>query len=472
MTMYSSVEILRTLFLETAGMHPEFTGVIETGSGSKRTYYRLSNGDISLVGVSGDNTAENEAFYYLTGHFQSFGLPVPAIKAISLDRKYYLIQDLGDTTLYNVLVSSDEKQKEKFLKKALEHLVRFQVTAMSGLDFGRCYPRMDFDLQAGKWDMNYFKYMFLKPLFSDINEDLLEKEFDMILNDLFNSYFSGFMYRDFQSRNIMVAHNGLWFIDYQGGRLGPIEYDPASLLYQTRISVPPDLRKRLVQYYCNLLNEYRPVDAGMVGARIHSFALLRLLQTLGAYGYRGLFEKKEAFVKPIYPAIKNTLEVIKTMPRRHKPEYIETLLHEALPVFNRQNHENQTLTVNVNSFSYMHGIPDDEAGNGGGFVFDCRALPNPHHELHLREYSGVDMVIADWLGSKPEVSEFLDNCESLVKNTVDVYVQRGFTNLQVNFGCTGGKHRSVYCAEVLCARLKQHYGNIVVKTYHTRLNSN
>jgi hypothetical protein len=277
------------------------------------------------------------------------------------------------------------------------------------------------------------------------------------------------MFRDFQSRNIMLRHGVQWFIDYQGGRLGPPAYDAASLLYQTRLALPSDLRQRLTRFYASSLAEMIPVDQQAVVRQVQLFAILRLLQTLGAYGFRGIIQRKEMFIRPIQQAIENTMEVIRHSPLSGQLDVITTLLAKAGQRFPAAETSSGPLTVTVNSFSFLHGIPADPYGHGGGFVFDCRALPNPHHQPEIRQFTGRDEVIQHWLKEKPEVEVFMSHAEEMVTNVVATYLDRGFTRLQVNFGCTGGKHRSVFCAEQLSRRLNNRFPRIVVNTAHIQL---
>lgn len=447
------IDKLASLYRSAFGEEPSDIEPVVTGSASTRRYYRISGKERSVIGTCNNNRAENRAFFYLTKHFLSHGLKVPEVYCVDDDEVSYLQQDLGHTSLFDLMAGGFHPEHEPFLSDVLEQLVRFQVQASFGIDFNNCYPQPDYDRQSALWDMHYFKYMFLKLSGVDFDEALLEAEFSGILDGLFHDNICGFMYRDFQSRNIMMQHGSLWFIDYQGGRRGPLAYDVASLLYQSRIAIPEEVRIRLTDGYCDSLSELIPFDRKDFHREVRGFALLRLLQNLGAYGYRGIFEGKPRFIEPIVPAIKNTLETIGSLPDEIRPEYLPNLLSKMLPLFTKQETNTNILTVSVNSFSYMKGLPKDASGNGGGFIFDCRALPNPHRDEALRPLTGRDEAVKAWLDQKPEVKAFLESCEALVLASVKRYSERGFTNLQVNFGCTGGKHRSVYCAEKLVENL-------------------
>lgn len=461
-----NLAILIQLFEDHTGITPVNCIPLTTGSGSSRRYYRLAAGDLSYIGTVNNNLPENEAFFYLTGHFLEHGLPVPEVLAKNSNGEYYLQDDLGDVSLYSLMGSGYDPVHNPMLQKVLETLVQFQVKAAHGLDFSRCYPLPEFDPAAALWDLHYCKYMFLKLSGLDIDELRLEKEFRNLVDILFGDYPAGFMYRDFQSRNIMIHCDQPWFIDYQGGRRGPLLYDAASLLYQSRLGLPDRVRNALTDHYLEALAEYIPVDAEKFHLKVKGFALLRLLQTLGAYGYRGIFERKPAFIEPIATGIRNTINLIGHLPAEMKPVYLASLLEDLIPQYDRPVYTGKGLTIDIRSFSYREGIPGDDSLNGGGYVFDCRALPNPHRDILLRPFTGKDQVIRDWLGEKPEVMAFLDHCQALVMASATQYLTRGFNHLQVNFGCTGGKHRSVFCAEELSTRLAASGLSLSVEVFH------
>ncbi|HRZ42337.1 MAG TPA: RNase adapter RapZ [Bacteroidales bacterium] len=442
---------------------------LPTGSGSGRRYYRLLSANGSLIGAVNPNHAENEAFMYLTNHFLSHGLPVPRVLAYDPSSGCYLQEDLGDVSLFDLLSGEHAAEHLPLMKQVMHWLVQFQVKGVTGLDFGRCYPGTPFDRKGALRDLLYFKYMFLRLSGLEPDEAVLDDEFNALLEHLFGDYIAGFMYRDFQSRNIMIRDGMPWFIDYQGGRQGPLAYDAASLLYQSRLQLPAEVRESLILQYIDALQEYVAVDAGSMAQQIRGFALLRLLQTLGAYGFRGLFERKEAFIKPIPAALQNTLGLLETLPAGAELPHLTALLREASQHHSKTGHTTEGLTITIQSFSFMHGLPPDPTGNGGGFIFDCRALPNPYRDPVLRPFTGRDPQVAEWLSGKPEVSEFLSHCEALVRQAAENYLKRGFTHLQVNFGCTGGKHRSVFCAEELNQRLLKNRGGLMLNLIHRML---
>jgi len=460
---------LARLFFQHTARWPDMIIRLGATGGSPRRYYQLSDHSWRCIGTAGDQAKENAAFWYLTDHFLSYGLPVPEVFAVDAVNGCYLQQDLGDLSLYDALVNAGADAQEAMLEQSLQHLVQFQTATLRTLDFSKCYPGLPFDRVAARWDLDYMKYMFLRVLEIEVDEQALEIAFDGLLEALFTEGYAAFMYRDFQSRNIMLNHGMQWFIDYQGGRLGPPAYDAASLLYQTRIALPHDLRQRLTSAYASMLAGQIPMDQHAVVQQVHLFAVLRLLQTLGAYGFRGIIQRKEVFVRPIRSAIQNTLAVIRSSPLADRLGVISDALSLAEKQFPAEENSPGQLTVTIHSFSFLHGIPDDPSGHGGGFVFDCRALPNPHHQPEIRPFTGRDEVIIAWLKQKPEVDTFLSHADELVTNAIIQYLDRGFSRLQVNFGCTGGKHRSVYCAEQLSQRLNKRFKDIVVNTVHVQL---
>lgn len=468
--LYSGEQLhLAQMFKTWCGSLPDSIFRVGPMGGSPRRYYRLSDPAYSCIGTVGDQPRENEAFLYLTGHFHSFGLPVPEIYLTDREHLCYLQQDLGDVSLFDWLMQQPHHVQVSTLKESLQYLVRFQTGTLTNLDFNKCYPGVDFNRETSRWDLDYMKYMFLRVLDIEVDELALDEAFNVLLDALFQDGYAGFMYRDFQSRNIIVQHNRLWFVDYQGGRPGPPAYDAASLLYQTRLALSAELRQQLTRSYADMLAQEIPVSREEIAQQVHLFAIHRLLQTLGAYGYRGIIQRKEAFIRPVRQAVTNTMEVIRTSSLDKKLTVITDLLEEALARFPEPFQSTGHLKVAVNSFSYMHGMPSDASGHGGGFVFDCRALPNPHHQPDIRVYNGKDEPIIQWFQQRPEVEQFLDRCMTMIADSVTTYINRGFTSLQVNFGCTGGKHRSVYCTEQIAQRLNNRFSGIVVQVSHLQL---
>lgn len=462
--------------------------ITELGAnGSNRRYFRLVgvDGSHQCIGAFNDCERENRTFVYYSQAMCQRGLPVPAVYAVSDDALCYLQQDLGDTTLYDCLRAKRQKgggfdaEMVSLYKQALEDLVRIQ-TECQDLDFSKAYPRAEFDRQSMQWDLQYFKYYFLKLRHITFDEQLLEDDFTRLISFLLDEDCRYFMYRDFQSRNIMVQSddNGkhkLYYIDFQGGRRGAPQYDVASILFSAKSDLPDSVRTELLNHYLVSFERYNATqpserqidfDRNRFLDRFYGYVLIRILQALGAYGYRGYFERKPYFLESIPMALRNLRAIVESsMPQANIPHLHDVLLQlvQSQPsVFTPTNQ----LTVTVGSFSYKKGLPDDETGNGGGFVFDCRALPNPGRYDAYRLLTGRDHAVAAFLGNAPEVEQFINHASAMVSQSVTQYQERHFTHLAVWFGCTGGQHRSVYCAERLSEYLKKQFPKCPVKLVH------
>ncbi|MGM0621081.1 MAG: RapZ C-terminal domain-containing protein [Bacteroidota bacterium] len=434
-------------------------------SGSDREYCRLQNENRSVIGAFNDDVKENTAFLSFTNHFRKKELPVPEIYTVSSDLKKYLLEDLGDTTLFDYLSKTRESEgfSENIIseyRKVLQVLPKIQIIAGKDLNYSVCYPREAFDKQSMMWDLNYFKYYFLKLAKVPFDEQELEDDFQAFSNYLLSAPSGFFMYRDFQSRNIMLKDNDVYFIDYQGGRRGALQYDLASLLYDGKADIPQDARNQLFQFYLSELKSYMHVNEDEFTSFFNGFVLIRIMQAMGAYGFRGFYEKKEHFLKSIPYAIRNLENLL---PRLKLPVRMPELLKvlklltqsETLKEYGQSS--NSELTVRVMSFSYKKGIPDDPSGNGGGFVFDCRALNNPGRYPEFKNLTGKDLKVQEFLEQKSEMEWFLKPVKALVDQSVKNYLERGFLHLSVNFGCTGGQHRSVYAAEKVADHLRNNY---------------
>ena len=471
--------ILSELFLQWAG-EPCLEQLALGANGSNRRYYRLIGNTRRCIATIGDEQRENDTFLYYSEHFRRKHLPVPEIYAVSPDRRCYLQEDLGDMTLYAYLY--DKKRQGggfdaevlSLYKQVLSDLVRFQ-TECRDLDFSQAYPRSDFDRQSIQWDLNYFKYYFLKLAYIPFDEQLLENDFDRFIDYLLDEDCTYFMYRDFQSRNIMIDPSGrLCYIDYQGGRRGAAQYDVASLLYSAKSDFPEPIRQELLHHYVQEFVAATHVDAASFSEKFYAYVLVRIMQAMGAYGYRGYFERKDYFLKSIPLAINNLRLVVENHPLPIALPHLTQVWNaivakgssvaEAFGVVANAASAFEKLTVEVCSFSFKKGYPADLSGNGGGFVFDCRALPNPGRYPEYRNYTGKDKPVIDFLKDEPAVGVFLDNAFALVAQSVEKYIERHFTHLMVSFGCTGGQHRSVYCAERMAQYLRERFDcHVVVK---------
>jgi len=459
---------LNELFGRYAGCEPlQVTRL--TAAGSNRVYYRMTLADGSTaVGVEGTNSDENKAFLGIGRHLRSVGLPVPEILAVSDSGMSYLLQDLGDASLFGMLESGRDsghysEGQMSLLEKVMRLLPDIQFMGGDGLDYSVCFPCESFDRRSIFWDLNYFKYSFLKATGLEFHEAQLEDDFGKLASILLaDAPYNTFMYRDFQARNVMVKENEPWFIDFQGGRRGPMEYDVASFLWQARAAYPHELKEHLIDIYIESLARYRKADGNVFRRRLMHFVLFRTLQVLGAYGFRGYFEHKQHFLLSIPAAISNLRELLEQGVGEHEYPYLYTVLRElvGLPRFTPvQQPADGLLTVRIMSFSYRKGIPEDSSGNGGGFVFDCRAMHNPGRYEQFKGITGADAPVIEFLEAKGEVQVFLEHVYGLVDPAVENYAERGFLNLMVAFGCTGGQHRSLYCANHLAEHLKEKYGD-------------
>ncbi|MCF8231964.1 MAG: phosphotransferase [Bacteroidales bacterium] len=432
-------------------------------SGSKRSYFRISLGDDTVVAAHNDDVKENEAFFTFLRHFLKKQLPVPQLYEVSQDKKACLLEDLGDVSLFDLIpaegVQPENNELVEWYKKVLSDLVRFQTEGHKGLDYSLAYPRSKFDERAIRWDLNYFKYYFLHVSGVDYDEDALQNGFDVLIKRLLSVEAGCFMYRDFQSRNVMIHKEKARYIDFQGGRKGPPHYDVVSLLYQSRAKINPIVREKLLEHYLDELSKVREIDEQQFRRELEYFKLIRTLQVLGAYGFRGYIQQRAHFLKSVPQAIENLQEVLSgaRLPDDLQPltDILKKLVEQQI---SRKPRHSDRFTVSLNSFSYLlGGLPEDDSGNGGGFVFDCRGLPNPGRYAEYGHMTGKDEAVIHFLEEHNEVSRFLENVFRVVSQTIDNYLDRGFEHLMINFGCTGGQHRSVYCTEQLYKRLKQEY---------------
>lgn len=475
------MECLKQLFASWAG-EPCVECLALGANGSSRRYYRLSGATRHCIGTVAGNVRENEAFFSFTRHFRAKGMPVPELYVVHEDRQHYLQQDLGDTTLYCLLLDKRRQgggfdaEMLKLYKQVLQDLDALQKAGRD-LDFSKGFPRAAFDRRAMLWDLDYFKHFFLKLNHIDFDEDTLQDDFEHFTDLLLEADCSCFMYRDFNPRNIMVASppNPLsceergslgvrpFYIDYQGGRRGAAQYDVASLLYSAKSDLPEALREELLRHYASLHG-----DPDFM-TYFWPYLLMRIMQTLGAYGYRGLYERKPYFIESIPLAINNLRHVVESHPLPVQfPELNKVIARViGLSVSKESSSPSTgTLTVEVQSFSYKQGLPTDLSGNGGGHVFDCRALPNPGRYPEYRSYTGKDRPVQQFLEREPAVDVFLSHAEAIVAQSVEKYLERNFTHLSVAFGCTGGQHRSVYCAEQLAARIARRYPSVHIHLHH------
>ena len=502
------MEQLLKLYKEWSGHEPAHTEQLP-GAGSNRAYYRMTDGEgKSLIGCIGTSRDENHAFVYLANHFTKRQLPVPEVLAVSSDELRYIETDLGSVSLFDAIRGGREAggrytvAEQELLKRTIRELPNVQFRGARGLDFSQCYPQPEFDVEGVLFDLNYFKYCFLKATEVDFHELKLEADFRLLAKDLTAERGECFLYRDFQARNVMLVEDRgenendkgclkPYFIDFQGGRRGPLYYDLASFLWQASAKYPDRLRHELLDEYYEAAQQFTEMPKRDVFKhRLRLFVFIRTLQVLGAYGFRGYFERKQHFIKSIPPAIQNLRELLQTadLPYPYLCEVLKQLC--ALPQFQQIEVMSQTrsdgykttdqnpykahpkdgpatfskydgkgpLVVKVFSFSYRKGIPDDESGNGGGYVFDCRSTHNPGRYEPYKQLTGLDEPVIRFLEDDGEILTFLESIYKLADAHVQRYIQRGFTSLMFSFGCTGGQHRSVYSAQHLAEHIHKKFG--------------
>lgn len=450
-------EILKELYMRRYGMAPSRVEAL-AASGSHRRYFRLL-GSPTVIGVVGADVEENGRFVAMSRCFRDEGLAVPEVLEVSDDGLAYLQEDLGGESLFDAIRPGRESgvfsQREKgLLASAVAALPAFQFSQAAMGDFGGECRLAPFDARAVMWDLNYFKYCFLKAVGLEFSEERLEDDFHRMAGVLTSCQSDTLMYRDFQSRNVMVRDGKPWFIDFQGARRGPCQYDVASFLWQAKAMLPDSLRDVLVEAYLDSLQRYRAVDRDEFRRMLRHFVLFRTLQVLGAYGFRGYFERKPHFISSVPYAIAN-LARIADEPLAEYPYLMELARRLGKMPWSK---EGSGLTVEVMSFSYKRGLPVDASGNGGGFVFDCRAIHNPGRYDEYKCLTGRDGPVIRFLEEDGEVFGYLAHVYALVDASVERYVKRGFTHLMVCFGCTGGQHRSVYCAEATARHLRSRFG--------------
>lgn len=447
-----------------------------SGDGSNRSYWRLVSRDgLSVIGAAGPDREENHAFCSFTKSFWDAGLPVPELYAAEHNNGIYLIEDLGDVTLFSALEEARVAEDGEFpaamvavYRGVIECLPRFQVDGHRVVDYTLAYPHADFDHRSIAWDLNYFKYHFLKLAMVPFNESRLERDFETLSDLLLSVNREFFLYRDFQSRNVMLKDGKPRFIDYQGGRRGALQYDVASLLYDAKANIPKTVRDELLEHYLVQLETLAEVDRAEFMAALPGFVIIRIAQALGAYGYRGFFERKPRFLQSVPFAARNLSEILEAGLPAEMPE-LESVFRRIADTWagDSANLEgDQRLTVHIRSFSYRRGYPEDQSGHGGGHVFDCRGIPNPGRQSEFQALTGLDATVKHHLACLPEAAEFLNHTATLSLAHVAEYRRRGFDYLSVSFGCTGGQHRSVYFAECLADRVRAECPDVRVVLQH------
>ena len=469
--------MVQTLFEKYTGSSPTSVEKLK-GAGSNRSYFRLFGDNQTLIGVKGEAISENKAFIALSNHFVSKGICVPEVLAVSENSEYYLQEDLGDVSLFDAIAEGRKSgnfsgEEKTLLFKTISVLPDIQYKGAEGLDFSICYPQANFDMNTVLWDLNYFKYCFLKATGIDFLETKLENDFRKMAENLTKETTQTFLYRDFQSRNVMIKNGEPYFIDFQGGRKGAIYYDVASFVWQAKANFPETLRNELINCYLEAVKKYISIDAQKFRKTLIEFVLLRMLQTLGAYGFRGYFEQKKHFLESIPFAMENLQHLLNENNFDQYPylakllkKMCENVINKHVTSFQKpvtcKANDTSKLTVTIYSFSYKKGIPEDVSGNGGGYVFDCRGIYNPGRYDEFKTLTGLDKPVIDFLEEKGEITEFLNSVYRLANPHIENYLTRGFSNLMFCFGCTGGQHRSVYSAQRFAEYVRQKYDVKVV----------
>lgn len=443
-------------------------------SGSDRVYFRIYAGNETCIATYNPNKKETKTFIYFSRHFIQAGLPVPAILAVNEEDTIYIQEDLGTESLLNKLEKNGHGEYiYSLFQKSLAALAHIQILGDKELNYDYCITAKEFGKQAIMSDLLYFKYYFLDTLQLPYDKQAMLDDFDALSSYLTRTGNTYFMFRDFQSRNIIVKNDEVGFIDYQGGMKGALQYDVASLLWQAKAELSEDWKDNLLSYYMDridLLLE-KPVNRNSFVSQYNGYVLIRLLQVMGAYGFRGLFERKAHFLASIPLALRNLKFFID-----HKevgivtPEF-DRVLHlvvedDMIKRFeSTQANEHTPLVIEVNSFSYKNGIPPDASENGGGFVFDMRGILNPGRFDDYKTSTGKDKPVQDFLEQRTKMNKYLNSVWDLIDITVEDYLKRGFSHLMINFGCTGGQHRSVYAAEQTARHLRNKY-KVKVKLEH------
>jgi aminoglycoside/choline kinase family phosphotransferase len=436
-------------------------------SGSDRIYFRIYVDDETYIATFNLNIKENETFIYFSKHFTNKRLPMPKIYAVNDEKTIYIQEDLGTECLLDKLEKHGHNEYTfNLYRQTLRELAKVQIHGDNELDYNRCLTAKEFGKQAILSDLLYFKYYFLDTLKTPYDKQALLDDFETLSNYLNNGSYKYFLFRDFQSRNVIVNEDKAHFIDYQGGMKGALQYDVASLLWQAKANLSEAWKDQLLDGYIDeielLLGE--KIDREMFLSQYNGYVLIRLLQVLGAYGFRGLFERKAHFLTSIPLALRNlkffieqkSIDVI-------TPEFDKMLKlvvsDEIISRFeNVRADENTPLIVKIYSFSYKKNLPVDETENGGGFVFDMRGILNPGRFEEYRCLTGRDKEVKDFLEQRTRITDFMNSVFDIVDISVEDYIKRGFSSLMVSFGCTGGQHRSVYGADALARHLKNKFG--------------
>jgi aminoglycoside/choline kinase family phosphotransferase len=464
--MQPILEQIQTFFETSLSKKVTATDIIPLSGGDRR-YFRLHTQTESFIGCYNENVAENEVFFYFTQHFEQVGAPIPKVLATSDDQKIYIVQDLGRDSLLDQLTAKGfSPEVYSLYQKSLTELAKMQILGDKNLDYDRALTAKEFGKQAILSDLLYFKYYFVDTLKIPYDKQQLLEDFDALATYLTKTEHKMFMFRDFQSRNIIVNQDQVHFIDYQGGMKGALQYDVASLLWQAKADLPEDWKNDLLTFYIDQIDGLlpNPVNREVFISQYNGYVIIRMLQVLGAYGFRGLFERKAHFLSSIPLALRNLRWflanrkvglIVPTLDHILSHITADTTIKQFEPI---QANAETPLLIKIKSFSYKKsGIPVDPSGNGGGFAFDMRGILNPGRFEPYKKLTGRDKEVIDFLEQQTKMPEFLNNVYNIVDISVEDYLTRGFDSLAINFGCTGGQHRSVYAAEQVARHLRNKY---------------
>ena len=448
-------------------------------SGGDRIYFRISTGTQTIIATYNNNIKENQTFIYFANYFYAKGMPVPQIIAVNEACNTYLQEDVGAVSLLDILEKEGKTERVfSLFQKSLTALAQLQIVGAKGLDYAQCVTSKYFGKHSILTDLLYYKYYFLDTLQYPYDKQALIDEFELLSDQLAVNHFDNFMFRDFQSRNIMVHQEEVYFIDFQGGMQGGLPYDVASLLWQAKAGLSNEWKEKLLNHYIQELQKLLPgsIEASAFKKQYNGFVLLRLLQVMGAYGFRGLFERKAHFLSSIPLGLENLKSFLQTYDLDKDTPVFASILKwmvsdEVIARFTPPTANADTpLVITIHSFSYKKGIPTDTTDNGGGFVFDMRGILNPGRIEAYKNQSGMDKPVQDFLEQRTKMNVFLNSVWDLIDITVEDYLKRGFTSLQINFGCTGGQHRSVYAAEQTARHLRNKYKIKVLLTHTNKEN--
>ena len=436
-------------------------------SGSDRIYYRIYADDKTYIATYNLNVKENETFITFAEHFRSLGLPMPKVCTLSDDKTLYLQEDLGTQSLLDNLEEHGHNDYTYgLLQQCLRELAKVQIIGDQGMNYDWCLTAKEFGKQAILSDLLYFKYYFLDTLKTPYDKQAMLDDFEHLSSYLTNTEHMYFMFRDFQSRNVIVSEEKVHFIDFQGGMKGALQYDVASLLWQAKAMLSEEWKNKLLEYYMDEVEKLLAIeiDKPVFRSQYNGYVLIRLLQVLGAYGFRGLFERKAHFLSSIPQALRNLRFFIENKEIKvETPEFNRMLTlmvqEEVVSRFETITADETTpLVVHICSFSYKKGCPVDDSTNGGGFMFDCRGILNPGRIEEYKCMTGRDKEVSDFLEQQTKMPDFLASVYDIVDISVEDYIKRGFEKLMISFGCTGGQHRSVYAADDVARHLKNKFG--------------